>query len=460
VTDDRTFSGLWLCGRYRLDQPVARGALCVVYRALDETLHRQVAVKAVPPDHTPAFRAALEQTSALTHPGVVFVLDAVAQDDWLFLVQEYVQGTSLASLLHNGLAVERALDLGVQLARCLAYAHGHNIVHGDVTPAAVLIEKDGTARLNNFALPPDPAHLGRIADAEARLVHALDIAVARVEPADSPDSPDSPDPSAPSPPEDLRALGMLLWQALATSSPGGDLRDFRADVSAEVRSLVARLLVRGHPQRLAAADEAVAALDALSREVGAQLDQDLQPTPPALQSGRRAQAEPWSTAETVVDVPAWSPSEPATSPSFNTPAAMGSQYDTTPIRHGPSSGPLRRGPSTGPVRAGASGALRTAPLSGPLRAGPSGALRSYGPSSQAGAYHPAAPIPWSDDPQVARWAAEGMGRPYALGPSSGRRGIAAERKGIGVAPVVLIGALVFLICFVIGYVAPVVIHVP
>lgn len=447
VSEDQTFVGLRLSDRYRVMQPLARGGLCVVYNGQDEPLRRPVAIKAVSPSQVPAYRAALRATSALTHPAGIFVLDAVEHDGWLFLIQEHVDSTPLSAELHNGLAVERALDVGVQLARFLAYAHAHDVVHGDVTPPAVLLERGGMLRLNNFALPPDRTYLARFNALDELLSHSLQIA------ADMNASAPPPDENPASTAEDVRAVGLLLWQALATAAPTGASHDFRADVTMDVRHLVARMIVRTHPRRLVSADEAAAELAALAQQLGTAREEELQPTPPALHLAREAAphgpASSWATADTVVDTPAWVPS--STPPAYGPPGSSPAAYDATPTRPAVSSRPMAARNSAGPAR--------TAPPSGVLHGSPSGNLRSYGPASQPASYRPTTPLPWSDDPQIAQWAAEGTGRPYGLGPSSGNLPLGPARPGMGVAPVVLIGILLFVVCFIVGYFMPLIITI-
>lgn len=474
MRDEQTFTGLRLHKRYVLDQPLARGALCVVYRGQDETLSRQIAVKAVPPAHVAVYRDALQKTSTLTHPSGVFVLDALEHDGHLFLIQEYVNSTSLTAHFKIGLDVARALDVGLQLTRYLAYAHVHDMIHGDLTPAAVLVERNGVVRLNNFAMPPDDEYFSRLMGTEALLAHAQGLPV-------PPD--DTQTAPGPSPADDVRAVGLLLWQALATPAPAGEQRDFRADVAASVRGVVTRMVVRGHPDRLVSADDAVSALEELAREQEAMRETDLQPTPSVVRSWREIQpaegASPWADAETVFNAPAWSTAE---TPLGTTPAVRGSAYDAPPVRQGPASGPLYTGgpiahpqrtpTASGPLRApvpsgplygGPVGSPRSAPPSRPVRGGQtgipqstplSGPVRPYAPASQPGSYRPSSPIPWSDDPQMAQWASGGSSRPLGMASRTGKLGPAPRRRGMGVVTVVLIGLILFLLAFLVGYFGP------
>lgn len=473
-----THTGLLLQGRYRLNEPLAKGMVCVVYRGEDETLRRPVAVKAVPPPHIAAYRAALEATTALAHPAAVVVFDVVDHADWLFIVQEYIAGVPLTARLAAGLAVERALHIGVQLSNVLAYAHQHGLIHGDVTPASVLVELDGAVRLNNFALPPDTAYSAHWANAEGTLVRLLGIS--RGAPTDSAESG--------TPLADVRAVGVLLWQALAQPVQTGPGSDFRADVPFVVRHLIARAIVRGHAEALTTAEDLAVALQAMATEVEAVQEEEIQPTPSLLISARAsvAQNAPWSLEDTASTLAPWEiggsiAQNAITSPgSASSPRAADAGVARTPIPSGPLRAPSVSGPLWPPAPSSAmrpsipSTPMRPPSQSGPLSmaGGPSlpSQPRGYTPSSQPLPYRaPSAtarltsPIAWSDEPEVARWAAS-PSRPSwparvrsVVGTSGGR---ASRRRGIDVVPVLLVGLVLFVLFFLIGYLAPLILPIP
>src|SRR5260370_26719411 len=147
VPAELTHLGLALAGRYRLTEEVARGALSVVYRGQDDVLRRPIAVKAVPPKHAQAFRAALHATAALTHPAVVAVFDVLEHDGSLFVIQEYVQARPFATYLQAGLPVERATRLAGPIAPAIPYSHPHHGLPRGLTPAPVLVDPPAAGRL-------------------------------------------------------------------------------------------------------------------------------------------------------------------------------------------------------------------------------------------------------------------------------------------------------------------------
>jgi CHASE2 domain-containing sensor protein len=135
---------------YRIEAPIGRGGMGVVYRATQLALERPVAIKLIASEraHDPAFRDRFEQESRLAasieHPNVIPVYEAGEDDGLLFIAMRLVEGTDLAQVLGRGGALdpERAVRLVCQLADALDAAHARGLVHRDVKPANVLLTLD------------------------------------------------------------------------------------------------------------------------------------------------------------------------------------------------------------------------------------------------------------------------------------------------------------------------------
>jgi eukaryotic-like serine/threonine-protein kinase len=152
--------GELIADRYELEQLVGEGGMSRVYRAHDTVLERPVAIKVLheqfggDPEHVERFRREARAIARLAHPNVVTVIDRGEWRGRQFIVFEHVDGENLKSLLarEGRLPVGRALVLTEQIARALAVAHELGIVHRDVKPQNVLVDRSGTAKVTDFGI--------------------------------------------------------------------------------------------------------------------------------------------------------------------------------------------------------------------------------------------------------------------------------------------------------------------
>ncbi|MFC7731964.1 serine/threonine-protein kinase [Actinomadura keratinilytica] len=157
-------AGRLLAGRYRLVSVVGTGGMGTVWRARDETLHRDVAVKEVVVHasvseeerrerHVRTLREA-RASARLNHPGVVTVHDVVDEDDRPWIVMELLRARSLQDLVDEDgpLPPARAAGIGRQIVSALRAAHAVGILHRDIKPANVLVADDDRAVLTDFGI--------------------------------------------------------------------------------------------------------------------------------------------------------------------------------------------------------------------------------------------------------------------------------------------------------------------
>ncbi|GAB3981837.1 serine/threonine-protein kinase [Actinoallomurus acanthiterrae] len=160
-----------LADRYQLEEPLGRGGMGEVWRAVDLRLRRPVAVKILPlttaaeSTGVARFRREAEVAAALNHPGIttVFDIDEHRHGDerWLFLVMELMVGRDLRHLLTahpKGLPIEQVRDVTVQVTEALAAAHRRGVVHRDIKPANLFLLEEGRVKICDFGI-------ARLADA-------------------------------------------------------------------------------------------------------------------------------------------------------------------------------------------------------------------------------------------------------------------------------------------------------
>jgi serine/threonine protein kinase len=146
--------------RYRLGERLAAGGMGSVYRAVDESLGRAVAVKVLrreladEPAYLERFRREARAAAALSHPGVASVYDYGEMGGQPFIVMELVEGETLAERIaaRGRLSWTEAFALGEQVASALAAAHAQRLVHRDVKPGNILIGPGERAKVTDFGI--------------------------------------------------------------------------------------------------------------------------------------------------------------------------------------------------------------------------------------------------------------------------------------------------------------------
>lgn len=152
--------GMFVKNRYALQRHVATGGMSVVYQGWDYRIERPVAIKvlrrleAATPREIERFRREAQAAARLNHPHVVRVFDFFAEHDCRFLVMEYVEGANLKHLLRERgpLPTAEALALVEQVCAALVAAHSQGLIHRDVKPQNVLLDRQGIAKLADFGI--------------------------------------------------------------------------------------------------------------------------------------------------------------------------------------------------------------------------------------------------------------------------------------------------------------------
>ncbi|MFJ3498273.1 serine/threonine-protein kinase [Streptomyces sp. NPDC086091] len=207
-----------IAGRYRLLSPLGEGGMGTVWRARDEVLNREVAVKEVrapaglPVSDVERLYARLEReawaAARVADRNVVTVYDVVTEDGRPWIVMELVRGVSLAELLdaEGPLEPARAAAIGAEVLSALRSAHGAGVLHRDVKPANVLMSNDGRVVLTDFGIAT---------------VEGTSAITMTGEVIGSPEflAPERALGRTPGPESDLWSLGVLLYAAVEGNSP-------------------------------------------------------------------------------------------------------------------------------------------------------------------------------------------------------------------------------------------------
>lgn len=269
--------------RYEVVDRLGTGAFGSVYKAQDTFLNRSVAVKSIRL-HTsldPEQRKALNKrfireaqvAAQLQHANIVTIHDIMFTPDTGFIVMEYIEGSTLQSLLsENQLPLSRAVDITTQVARALEYAHEHKVIHRDIKPANIMITPSFEVKITDFGIAKS--------DGATQLTMSGSLV-------GTPDymSPEQAKGEEVDLRSDLFSLGCVFYECLTGEKPfkGGSLTAVllsivntnplessawkKLEAPPEVAATLERALNKSPDARFASASELIAALETIPTEV-------------------------------------------------------------------------------------------------------------------------------------------------------------------------------------------------
>jgi TolB-like protein/Tfp pilus assembly protein PilF/predicted Ser/Thr protein kinase len=234
---------------YKIVRKLGQGGMGEVYLAEDVRLERFVALKFLPSSRDKETRRILlneaKAASKLNHPNIISIYSFEEHEGDDFVVMEFVEGDCLGDLIHGELQIEKIVDISMQVCLGLAEAHKNGIVHGDLKPSNIMIDKSGVVKICDFGLAHIPGGSER--------------------PEGSPDgtlsymSPEQAQCRQTDHRSDLFSLGVIMYEMITGTRPfGGEyeaaivysivnetpkpLSSFRADASSRLQDIVAKLL--------------------------------------------------------------------------------------------------------------------------------------------------------------------------------------------------------------------------
>ena len=262
--------GTVLAGRYVVEEVVGSGGMAVVYRAWDRRKKRIVAIKVLRPEYEKdgefvrRFSREAEAASKVSHDNIVNMYDVGIEGDTRYIVMEYVDGVTLKDMIREmgHLSSDAVVRMGIRILAAVDHAHKNGIVHRDIKPQNILVNKDGKIKVADFGIARLKAQqTTKIADAASSAmgsVHYISPEQAMGEVADEK--------------SDLYSVGVVLYEMLTGSVPfDGDtavsvalkhvseepvsMRNFDPSISKALDEVVLRALKKDPAQRYQTAAE-------------------------------------------------------------------------------------------------------------------------------------------------------------------------------------------------------------
>jgi eukaryotic-like serine/threonine-protein kinase len=299
--------------RYEVQELVGTGGMSSVYKAHDSLLERNVALKVLHEQYTSddefveRFKREARAVAQLSHPNIVTVIDRGEDGGKQYIVFEYIDGENLKELVVRSgrLPLRDALELTLQVARGLAFAHDQGLVHRDVKPQNVLLNGDGRAKVTDFGIARslDVEHGVTQTGTVLGTTNYIAPEQASGQPVDAQ--------------TDVYSLGVVLYELLAgdvpfpgenfvavamkhVNEPPPNILDVRKDVPLRVAAAIDRALEKDPAQRFPSMDAFAAELEACLAALDSPDEDDEAQTmivargPSAVTARRHSSIFPWA----------------------------------------------------------------------------------------------------------------------------------------------------------------------
>ena len=207
-------NGKLLDNRYQLVKFIGEGGMALVYQAMDQRTHHYVAVKILKPEYNhdeeflQRFNREALAASKVSHHNIVNLLDVGTEEDYRYIVLEYIEGRTLKDIIDEkgALSPETAVQIAVRILSALQHMHKNGIIHRDIKPQNILIHSEGHVKVSDFGIArmADSGTIGKT-DMVMGSVHYF-----------SPEQAQGKEVSAAS---DIYSAGIVLYEMLTGSVP-------------------------------------------------------------------------------------------------------------------------------------------------------------------------------------------------------------------------------------------------
>ncbi|MCR5641046.1 MAG: Stk1 family PASTA domain-containing Ser/Thr kinase [Lachnospiraceae bacterium] len=153
-------TGTIIAGRYEILEKIGAGGMSDVYKAMDHSLGREVAIKVLKQEFiedagfVSKFRAEAQSAAGLEHPNIVNIYDVGSEEGLYYIVMEYVEGITLKTYISKKgrLSYNELISIAIQVGRGIEAAHNKNIIHRDIKPQNIIISKEGKVKVTDFGI--------------------------------------------------------------------------------------------------------------------------------------------------------------------------------------------------------------------------------------------------------------------------------------------------------------------
>jgi len=147
-------------GKYKIIGKLGKGGMGDIYKAIQEPLNRIVALKVLPPqlsrdeEFAKRFKIEAKAISLMEHQNIVSIYEYGEEDGYCFIAMQYVDGMDLGCYINETrvITIPEIIDFAKQICRGLRYAHSHNIIHRDIKPQNVLLDKNKNIHISDFGI--------------------------------------------------------------------------------------------------------------------------------------------------------------------------------------------------------------------------------------------------------------------------------------------------------------------